>query len=547
MILQSFQAFVLLLLMPTPALASPDGGMAAAAQAIPEPTLQSRAFQPAVFDELMPLFSGVVSLEVAGKTIFSKVAGHADARNNTPNTLNTRFPICSLSKQFASVAVLRLVDQGKLKLDEPIHAYVEGLQPIEKEGKKCTIRNAMNHLCGFDREFLMDDTDHLVDSEKRKSYVAAMNDAELVNTPGTKRLYTNVGYDLLGLLVQDVSGQEYETFLKEQFFEPLGMKDTGIEVPLPVTAPKNARGQIWLKWLNIDAASNFMLPANFASTVGASGNISSTVQDMQTWNRALHTGQILPPGTYAELIAVPAPNQKPKKAGESSGGYGGGIIIVDHPQSVRLIWHNGALVPHNFSTFMGWVPQTQTSLVMLTNHAMFISQETKAGLRLLQWLHGITDDTSSPERPFMAYLFMMVFGIFLVGFPITAFFYIRLFLKGHRKGKTKAFSSLISYTLYTPFFLLVIWGGPVRGPIIFLVFLLVSVGLTVKNFHLFENGLHGLTRGQWAKLVLPHAATIAFVGYFDFLGAALMTGGLLALLAVYALMSRTCLKPAVAP
>ena len=470
-----------------------------------QPQITAQPLTSDVFERLTPIFSGVASLQVQGKEVFSKIAGHADARDQTPIVRQTRFPICSVSKHFTAVAILRLVEQGKVNIDEPLHTHVKGMTPIQKDGQVC-IRNAMNHLCGFARELTsLNDGNHLVDAEVRDAYIAAMNEAELVNTPGTKRLYTNVGYDALsGILVQDVSGQDFETFLKEQFFNPLGMTNTGVETPLDADPQQHVRGLLWMKWLNLDAASTLMFPSNFASTIGASGNIFSTVDDLHRWNRALHTGQILKPETYAELVNIPDVNKHTKTEGlTSTGGYAGGLIVGTYDKkNLEVIWHNGALVPYNFSSFIGWAPQTQTSFVMLSNHAMFVSQMTKTGLQVLEWQHGLIDEVDAPKLPWPAYLFLIFLAIF-GGLPFILYFYVQLFRKGHRKGHTKAFSALLSHTVYTPFFLLMVWGGPVRGPIIFSVFVILSVVGLIKRFQFFQGALDGLSKGQYLKIFCP--------------------------------------------
>ncbi|MBL91420.1 MAG: hypothetical protein CMH56_06350 [Myxococcales bacterium] len=532
--------------MPILALANPDAGPADQPDAglghngsptqPNQPKITPKTLTPEVFERLTPIFSGVASLQTQGKEVFSKIAGHADARAQTPILKSTRFPICSVSKHFTAVAVLRLVEQEKVNIDEPLHTYVKGMTPIQKDGKVCTVRNAMNHLCGFDREFTsLNDGNHLADREVRDAYVTAMNEAELVNTPGTKRLYTNVGYDALGILVQDVSGQDFETFLKEQFFNPLGMTNTGVETPLDADPQQHVRGLLWMKWLNFDAASTLMFPSNFASTIGASGNIYSTVDDLHRWNRALHTGQILKPKTYAELVNIPEVNKHTNTEGlTSTGGYAGGLIVGTYDKNgLEVIWHNGALVPYNFSSFIGWAPQTQTSFVMLSNHAMFVSQTTKTGLQILEWQHGLIDEVASPKLPWPAYLFLIFFALIFGGLPFILYFYGQLFRKGHRKGNTKAFSALLTHTVYTPFFLLMVWGGPVRGPIIFSVFVLLSVVGLIKRFQFFQGALDGLSKGQILKIFVPHVLVTFFVGSMDQLGAFLIVAGLIVLLITY--------------
>jgi len=339
-----------------------------------------------VFNRAVPIFSGVASLQQDKKERFVHVSGVSDARSGIAHSKTTRFPICSLSKQFAAVSVIRLSDDGLVDLDAPLHTYVKGLEQLELGGQVCTVRHAMNHRCGIERQISSGSGGHLTDTAVRVQYLGAINDAELLHAPGSKLLYSNVGYDLLGLLVEDVSGIGYEAFLKSRFFSALNMVNTGIETE--VDTPGHARGLLWMKWFNLDVAQTLMHAPNYASTLGAAGNIYSTVDDLHRWNNALHTGQILSPAGYKALIKAPTVKRKQDEGKPAqTGGYAGGLINIEYDNGTQLIWHNGALVPYMFSTFMGYVPQTKTSFVVLTNHATFVSRLTGASIGLLEWLH----------------------------------------------------------------------------------------------------------------------------------------------------------------
>lgn len=496
-----------------------------------------RVLSAEVFHRAVPIFSGVASLQQDKKDRFVLVSGVSDARSGTALSQTTRFPICSLSKQFAAVAVIRLSDEGLVELDAPIHSYVKGLDQIELGGQVCTVRHAMNHRCGLERQIPAGASGHLADDAVRAQYLRAIHDVALLHPPGSKHLYSNVGYDLLGLLVKDVSGIEYESFLKSRFFNPLKMDSTGIETS--ADAPGHARGLLWMKWFDLDVAQTLMHAPNYASTLGAAGNIYSTVSDLHRWNNAVHTGQILSIKGYETLIKVPTVKRRTRKDGAAqTGGYAGGVINVEYDDGTRLLWHNGALVPYNFSVFMGYVPQTKTSLVVLTNHATFISRLTGSGIDILEWLHGLREHVTPPELGWFAYLFPVVIGLCILVFPVLFFQYVRLVRNGHKKGARKALSSLVSHTMYTPFFILMVWGGPIRAMLIMSAFLGVSIWGLWRSFSFFKDAISPLTLRSALKFLVLHLIVVGVVGTMDPLGSILMLAALVTVLAAYVYLEK---------
>lgn len=493
----------------------------------------------AQFAKLFPVFSGVASLKEGDAERFTRIEGYADVDAKIKHTRATRFPICSLSKQFASVAILRLVDQGKVNLSAPLHTYISGLDPIEAEGKVCTVQDTMNHLCGLPRSMDISDPGDTDRPEQQRAYIEAINATPRPLPPRTKRLYSNVGYNALGLIVQRVSGRNLEGFLRDELFTPLGMKNTGIQMPLPVTAPQRARGMAWLKWVNLDAATAFNIPANASSTIGVAGNIYSTVDDLHVWNRALHTGAILTPASYAALTRVPKVNHRSESGPPSKqGGYAGGIVALEYEGGDRILWHNGALVPHGFSTFMAWSPRDQISFVVLSNHAPYVSELTEGGLNLIEWVLGVRSDTPPTELSWQAYIFLMIALFVLIGFPWMLYGHIKLMMRGHRKGATKALSSLISYSLYTPIFLFFIWEDETLRLLIFSLYLIMTLVALPRALHHFRRGLKEASIGQLASLSAYHLLTLVLVSMLDSNMGWLLGGGLVIILAVYSWLDR---------
>ena len=137
------------------------------------------------------------------------------------------------------------------------------------------------------------------------------------------------------------------------------------------------RGLIWLKWFSSDALM-LARASNYASTLGAAGNLYSTVDDLHRWNHALHSGNVLSKKGLKALKTVPPVSLRTMN--NKSGGYAGGIIVHRYPNGTEFVWHNGALLPYGFTTFMGYVPDTNTSLVLLSNHMNFVNPLTGLGL-----------------------------------------------------------------------------------------------------------------------------------------------------------------------
>ena len=169
-----------------------------------------------------------------GKVLFAKGYGLANAEHEVPNTLETKFRLGSITKQFTATAVLILQDQGKLKVQDPVGKY---LSESPKAWEKVTIHHLLTHTSGIPS--YTDDPSYeksMTQPETVSSMIARFKDKTLEFEPGSKFHYDNSGYFLLGAIVEKVSGKSYETFLKEAIFEPIGMTNTGYDQHATVLA-----------------------------------------------------------------------------------------------------------------------------------------------------------------------------------------------------------------------------------------------------------------------------------------------------------------------
>jgi CubicO group peptidase (beta-lactamase class C family) len=324
--------------------------------------LQSDAFaqQPATkskaakIDEVMTLankyrlFNGSVLVAENGKVIYRKGVGLANMEWNIPNAPDTRFRIGSITKQFTATLILQLADQGKLKLDGKISDY---LPDYRKDiGEKVTVHQLLNHTSGIPSYtgmpgFFQDVSRNpfKVDDFVKKY---ASNDLEF--EPGSKFSYNNSGYFLLGAIIEKVTGKPYEQVLKENVFEPLGMKNTGYD-HFDTLIEKRATGYQ-------KTANGFVnAPYLDMSIPYAAGSLYSTVEDLYLWDQALYTDRVLPTQTKQVMF----------KPHLSNYAYGWSVRNARFDPKVQVITHNGGI--NGFSTTIIRFPTEKNLIVMLDN------------------------------------------------------------------------------------------------------------------------------------------------------------------------------------
>ena len=250
--------------------------------------------------------------------------GLASLELNVPVKPETIFQSGSIGKQFTAAAVMLLVEEGNIGLNDPLAQYFpEG--PGWWSG--VTIREVLSHTAGF--------TDYPKDFDLRKDY----SEAELLKMleaippaypPGTRWAYSNLGYVTLGILIHRVSGQYFGDFLQERVFKPLGMSTTRIMseadiIPNRAAGYRLENGQIKnQEWVAPSANST------------ADGSLYFTILDLAKWDAALYTEKVLKASSKREMWTVAALNDgKPNRAG-----YGFGWF-VESQNGHRVVEHDG--------------------------------------------------------------------------------------------------------------------------------------------------------------------------------------------------------------
>jgi D-alanyl-D-alanine carboxypeptidase len=173
-------------------------------------------------------FSGDVLLASRGKQVFEEAYGLADREKRTSNTLNTRFRIGSMNKMFTAVAVLQLVQQGKVNLDDPLGKYLPDY-PNKDVASKVTVQHLLTHTGGTGDFFGPEFDAHRLELKTFDDYVKLYGNRPLRFEPGSKWEYSNYGFLLLGLVVEKASGQSYYDYVRDHIYKVAGMTSTGSE------------------------------------------------------------------------------------------------------------------------------------------------------------------------------------------------------------------------------------------------------------------------------------------------------------------------------
>jgi len=231
-------------------------------------------------------FSGAVLVSVKGEIIYENTVGFANLKDSIPINLDTKFRIASFTKPFTAMLILQLVEDGKLELDGKLSDYLPGF-PKEK-GEGITIHHLLTHTAGITGESRIA---NLIDIEKeyysRERLLECIAKRELVFKPGKGREYSNFGYALLGLVIEEVSGKSYNDLLQEKICKPAGMKNT-LEDVTALQIENRAIGYTHDYFTGLEEAS--FLDMSFC--LGA-GQLLSTVKDLYLFDQALYTNKLL--------------------------------------------------------------------------------------------------------------------------------------------------------------------------------------------------------------------------------------------------------------
>jgi D-alanyl-D-alanine carboxypeptidase len=184
--------------------------------------IDARAASRAAKDQ----FSGAILLAQGGRVLFQKAYGLADRALRKPNTLDTQFRFGSMGKMFTAVAIMQLVEQGKIDLQAPIGRYLTNY-PNQDIATKVTVAHLLSHTGGTGNIFGPDFDRRKASLRSTKDYVDLYGSRAPEFAPGSRESYSNYGFILLGRIVEQVSGLSYDDYIQRNIFKPAGMASTG--------------------------------------------------------------------------------------------------------------------------------------------------------------------------------------------------------------------------------------------------------------------------------------------------------------------------------
>jgi len=269
-----------------------------------------------------------VAVRHRGELIHNRGYGLANVEWNIPIDADTVFRIGSITKQFTAAAILKLMEEGALELDDPIERH---LPDYPVGARRITVRHLLNHTSGIKSYTGLPNFFASLSQKELPvpEMIDVFKDLPPDFEPGERFLYNNSGYLLLGAIIERLSGKDYGTYLRDAFFTPLGLTRTRYLHDRPVT-PKRAAGYERRDREVLNAAP---LSMNWPHAAGALG---STVTDLLRWDEALRRGEIVSPASYALMTS---PNRLNSGAPVK---YGFGLGFSDY-RGRRHVGHGGGI------------------------------------------------------------------------------------------------------------------------------------------------------------------------------------------------------------
>ena len=306
------------------------------------------------------LSTGNILVYEKGEIVFQSSNGLRTIDPIDSLTLNSQFRLASVSKQFTSVAVMKLKQEGKLDYDQKVSSILNDFPH-----NNITIKHLLQHTSGI-ADYIKIINQNYVPQNSTKRDILGNNEIldifynsnpKLKFQPGEKYEYSNTGYLVLASIVEEVSKQHFREFLKENIFDPLNMNNTllysykeGYDFDIP--------NRVFGYSLNEDKDGYELNDYHIVNDVRGDGGIYSTINDLFKWNMALLDYKLVPKKLLDEAWRVGKLNN-----GEDSG-YGYGWVIGDSSKP-KSVFHSGGWV--GFVTYLYNEIDTKSGYVILTN------------------------------------------------------------------------------------------------------------------------------------------------------------------------------------
>jgi CubicO group peptidase (beta-lactamase class C family) len=304
--------------------------------------------------EKLGYFNGAILVADNGNVIYARGVGEANMASHTPNTPQTKFGIASITKQFTALLILQQVAENKISVQGKVTDYLPWYR--KDTGSRMTIEQLLHHTSGLPPDFDAPEFNATPEAAHRyehREFAEKFCQPALTSEPGTKWEYSNCGYNLLGLIVERISGMPFDALLQQRILNPLGMKDSGVDQNdfaqrggatgyLRHAGPRYTRGAY------IDRVHGF-----------SSGSMYSTVEDLYKWNQALSSGEFVSKELRKQIF-TPALHDW---------GYGWFITKIPpgQPGAGSTVAEMRGDMPENFFAWILRYPQRDAVIITLRN------------------------------------------------------------------------------------------------------------------------------------------------------------------------------------
>jgi CubicO group peptidase (beta-lactamase class C family) len=319
------------------------------------------------------VFSGAVLVAHNDQVLFQAACGEASRRYHAKNSVVTRFNLGSMNKMFTAVAVMQLVEAGKVSLDDPLGKYADETWLPHEVTDRITIAQLLTHTSGlgdfFDDGLLKNSRDLYRELDDYKSLVRT---EKLSFEPGTRFQYSNTGMLMLGVVIEKASGENYFEYVRRHIYRPAGMNATDCyPMDQPVEnlaigyydAPDDSLG--WRE-------NTFKDPMRG----GPAGGGFSTVGDMFRFTRALQAGKLVSPASLKTLWSNHPPNS-----------YGAGFEVEDTAAG-KVVGHTG----------FSWGVSSRLNIFLDKGYVAVVLSNIEAGAPILSEVIGDEIARAAPQK-----------------------------------------------------------------------------------------------------------------------------------------------------
>lgn len=297
-------------------------------------------------------YPGVAIAVTKGRQVLH-AAGYGHDSEGTAVTAATPMPVASVSKSFTALAVLQLVERGKVELDAPLRRYVPDFRIADPRGARITVRQLLEQTSGITDGTLAEKS--LPQPDSLAGAVVRARSATLATRPGSRHIYTNTNYHLAARLVEVVSGESFGAYLRAHVLRPAGMRDT-TTIPLtPRDLPSSVtRGHVYAYGASIPATE----PLRF---VDGSDGVISTARDMARWlivqstgGRAADGTRLVSPASVTAMHTPAGPQRTYAMGWEAGDGklrhggiwftYAAGVQLTESGYGVAVLTDSGVAI-----------------------------------------------------------------------------------------------------------------------------------------------------------------------------------------------------------